>query len=226
MKKDMSEKILYGFGDSLVDGHCIGIGMLDALAQKYGMRYHKYARNGATVIPGTALSDENAESVPDVALQIERASDVLPDFVCFDGLTNDAYPITAYRYLGEITDSYSGEYDCTTFYGAFERVCFLLRQKYGDSRIFYICPHKMPTREQKVQEILQKAAREVCGKWSIPYVDVYRRGQINTYVEEMRRKYSYDRPEHLFDGNGTHLNAAGYEKWYLPMIEDSLKSYM
>jgi len=39
-------KMIYGFGDSLVDGHCLHIGMLDALAEKYGMEYRKYAVNG------------------------------------------------------------------------------------------------------------------------------------------------------------------------------------
>lgn len=221
---DMKKKILYGFGDSLVEGHCIGIGMLDALAEKYGMSYHKYARNGATVIPGSALGSE--EQVPDVAAQIERAAAAPPDFVCFDGLTNDAYPNVIRGHLGEITGSYSGNYDSTSFYGAFERICFLLREKYEDSRIFYICVHKMPTRDMEVQKLLHRAAREVCEKWSIPYVDVFRQGQINTCMEEMRKKYSYDRSEHLTDGNGTHLNADGYEKWYLPMIENSLKPYM
>lgn len=47
----MERKMIYGFGDSLVDGHCLHCGMLDALAEKYGMIYRKYAINGATVIP-------------------------------------------------------------------------------------------------------------------------------------------------------------------------------
>ncbi len=210
----MKKQLLYGFGDSLVDGHCIGVGMLDALALKYEMTYRKYAQNGATVIPGDL----------DVAAQIEAASGEMPDFVCFDGLTNDAYPGTLKK-LGIITESYCGEYDCSTFCGAFERICFLLREKYADSRIFYVCVHKMPTRDMETQKILQKAARMICEKWSIPYVDVFRQGQLNTCIDEMRRKYSYDRTECLTDGNGTHLNAEGYAKWYLPMIEEAMKKY-
>ena len=198
-------KVLYGFGDSLVEGHCIGVGMLDALAKKYDLAYHKYAKNGAAIIPRDMTEDAAGDDgrVPDVAAQIELASGRVPDFICFDG-----------------------EYDRSTFYGAFERICFLLRRKYADSRIFYVSVHKMPTRSRNVQEILHGAAREVCEKWSIPCVDVYRCGQLNTCVDEMRRKYSYDRAEYLTDGNGTHLNAEGYEKWYLPMIEDAMKRYL
>ena len=220
-------KVLYGFGDSLVEGHCIGVGMLDALAKKYDLAYHKYAKNGAAIIPRDMTEDAAGDDgrVPDVAAQIELASGRVPDFICFDGLINDAYPNTL-EHLGTLTDSYSGEYDSSTFYGAFERICFLLRRKYADSRIFYVSVHKMPTRSRNVQEILHGAAREVCEKWSIPCVDVYRCGQLNTCVDEMRRKYSYDRAEYLTDGNGTHLNAEGYEKWYLPMIEDAMKRYL
>lgn len=74
----------------------------------------------------------------------------------------------------------------------------------------------------KVQQALHKAARKACQKWSIPCVDVFRRGQINTCVDQMRRRYSYNKADCLYDGNGTHLNAKGYEKWYLPMIENMM----
>lgn len=220
----MEQKLMYGFGDSLVDGHCLHRGMLDGLAEKYGMIYRKYAVNGATVIPrgqepgGGHLG---GSSVPDVAAQIEAASGETPDFIFFDGLTNDAYHGLAGNHLGAVTDSYEGGYDTTTFYGAFERICFLLREKYTDSRIWYVCVHKMPARDMALQEGLQKAAREVCEKWSIPCVDVFRKGQINTCVEGMRRRYSYDTAQCLTDGNGTHLNPDGYERWYLPMIEEA-----
>lgn len=225
----MERKMIYGFGDSLVDGHCLHCGMLDALAEKYGMIYRKYAINGATVIPrGQIPGGENPEgsSVPDVAAQIEAASEEVPDFICFDGLTNDVYHGIARNHLGAITDSYEGDYDTATFYGAFERICFLLREKYRDSHIFYVCVHKMPTRDMEAQEMMQKAARQVCEKWSIPCVDIFRRGQINTCVEGMRKAYSYDTAERLTDGNGTHLNPAGYERWYLPAIEDAIRSWL
>ena len=71
------EKVLYGFGDSLVDGHCIHVGMLDALAEKYGLAYHKYAVNGATIIPNDeiagGLDAQERKRVPDVAAQIQAA---------------------------------------------------------------------------------------------------------------------------------------------------------
>lgn len=225
MMNQLTNKTMYGFGDSLVEGHYIGIGMLDALASKHGMNYTKYAKNGATVIPNLFDYRNHPTAVPDVGLQIEGASDTAPDFICFDGLINDAYTAVTDQDIGELSTSYEGIYDVSTFYGAFEKICYLLRHKYQESRILYICVHNMPTRNRQSQELLQEAARRTCIKWSIPYVDVYRRGQINTCVDGMRRAYSYNKPEQLWDGNGTHLNAEGYEKWYLPMIESALMLY-
>lgn len=213
----MRKKVLYGFGDSLVEGHCIGIGMLDALARKHGLHYEKYARNGASVIP--------MEGRPSMIAQIEGAANTAPDLICFNGLTNDAYHATP-RQLGCLSESCAGGYDTATFYGAFQQICYLLRRKYLDSPIFFVASHRMPGVDMAFQEMLQEAARKACAKWSIPVIDVFRRGQINTCVEEMREKYSYDTADCLTGGNGTHLNAAGYEKWYLPMIEAAVGPYI
>ncbi|MDO4293458.1 MAG: SGNH/GDSL hydrolase family protein [Eubacteriales bacterium] len=212
-------KTIYGFGDSLVAGHANRVGMLDFAARKNGMIYRRYAANGATIVPGIAPRIGDGWLVPDVASQVESASAETPDFVCFDGLTNDAEKATAERYLGQLSDSWDGGWDLSTFYGAFENVCHTLRKKYQDSCIFYVAVHRMPTRDQKTQEILQRAAREVCEKWAIPVVDMFRAGGINTCIDGMRRDYSYDTMEKLWDGNGTHLNEAGYSEWYAPAIE-------
>lgn len=98
----MEKKLLYGFGDSLVDGHCVHCGMLDALAEKYGMVYRKYAINGAAVIPCKEDSCEAGLSagipVPDVAAQIEAASGEVPDFLYL-------CPQNAYQGYGRPGDS-------------------------------------------------------------------------------------------------------------------------
>ena len=217
--KTLREKVLYGFGDSLVAGHAIGVGMLHRVAEKYGMDYHCFAINGATIIPNIAREFPDAFLVDDVAAQIAAADKKRPDFICFDGMTNDAYPFVAETRLGRISVLSDGKYDTSTFYGAFERVCYLLKKKYGESRIFYVAAHRMPTRDRKAQEILHKAAEECCAKWEIPVIDIYHSNEFDTCREEMRRAYSYNTAEKLTDGNGTHLNAEGYARWYAPAIE-------
>lgn len=220
-EKTLQGKTLYGFGDSLVEGHELMIGMLDYVAQANGMVYSKYARNGARVVP-----QHRAGAAPDVAKQIEEASPDVPDFICFNGLTNDAWEDNVMERIGTLTEQYEGPFDTGTFIGAFERVCALLRQKYQDSSILYICPHKMPGRPLPVQDTLQYWARTICEKWAIPYLDMYRRGGINTCIPGMCRKYSYDTAAHPQDGNGTHLNALGYQRWYAPAVTAALRDLL
>lgn len=219
-------KTVYGFGDSLVYGHTKEIGMLEAVVEKYGLVYKKYAVNGATVMPGISDFKIDGKNVPDIAAQIKNASDTNPDFVFFDGLTNDAYAEYAGERTGIITDNYDGNYDVTTFCGAFENICFLLKTKYQESRIYYVAVRKMPGRDLKLQNMLHEKVRNICEKWSIPYIDIFRKGGINTCISGMREAYSYDNEQKDTGGNGTHLNALGYAKWYAPMIEHVLKEYI
>lgn len=214
-------KTLYGFGDSLVRGHWLDVGMLDDVAEKHGMRYTKYAQNGATVIPGIAWKLKK-EDWPDIAAQIEGAPKEQPDFICFDGMTNDISPLVRQHYFGRIAPGFAGGYDTSTFTGAFEQICLRLREKYPESRVIYICPHKMKARDPLCQEIFQARAKEVCEKWSIPYADVYGASGLDTCDEEIRRQFSYDRPGECTGGSGTHLNAEGYARWYAPLIEKKL----
>ena len=213
---------IYSFGDSLMCGHHNGIGMLDWLTKAHGMKYTKYAINGASVIPGLELIIGNPLLGPDIIEQIALADGKQPDFVCFDGLTNDAYDFVVKNQLGGIRAGYEGGYDENTFIGGLETICFRLREKYPSSRLLYVCTHKMPNRSIMAQDTLQRCAREVCEKWSIPYVDVYRAGQINTCLPAMRAAYSYDGPNDKSGGNGTHLNPEGYLRWYAPLIVNSL----
>lgn len=219
-------KTLYGFGDSLVYGHYMEIGMLDYVAEKHGMIYRKFAVNGASVIPGIAgevIENENGGpellDVPDIGRQIEMAPAAIPDFVCFDGYTNDAYESVLTRHAGRINGCFDGNYDRNTFEGAFETICWCLKTKYRGSRLIYICPHKMPSRNAEVQDYMQRQARAICRKWKISCVDIYNRGKINTNIPEMRSTYSYNLPGETCGGNGTHLNEEGYRLWYAPMIE-------
>ena len=209
----LNNKTVYSFGDSLLAGHYSGKGMIDGLVTSQGMSYTKYAVNGSTVIGSTSGS---------ILYQINNASSTVPDFIVFDGLTNDAYQTTIDSKLGLLSDNYDGNYNTETFYGAFEHICYNLRTKYMDSNIIYVVPHKMPTRDKSAQEKLTSIALEVCKKWSIAVVDIYNKGQINCYLDNMRTKYSYNNQGETIGGNGTHLTGEGYDKWYAPLIKSKM----
>lgn len=205
-------KTVYNFGDSLMYGH-YEKGILDDLCADNGMILTKYSVNGATILGSTGLY--NIEN------QVLNASDTVPDFVIFDGLMNDDSSTPNYTTkLGTLSDGFvASDLDTNTFYGAMEHLIHTIRNKYMTSNVIFVCCHKTPSRDKVAQDTLQKAVRECCEKWSIPYVDIYNKGQINCYIDSMRNAYSYNNQGETSGGNGTHLTGVGYSKFYAPMIK-------
>jgi lysophospholipase L1-like esterase len=80
-------KSVYAFGDSIVYGHVYPHSFVDVVAEREGMSLTKFARNGATI-----GADAHA-SGGQILTQVEQATDIAPDFVIFDGGTNDAQSI-------------------------------------------------------------------------------------------------------------------------------------
>lgn len=218
---------IYAFGDSLVKGHTLKVGMIDQAAAHEGMILEKYAVNGATIMP-TQPDDHSYASdnqIPDVAAQIKLAPAEAPALICFDGLVNDASIGLRIDPIGQLTDSYRGGYDLTTPYGAFENACAQFRQKYPHTQILYVANHHIANNPLALQDQMHDLALAVCQKWSIDVVDVYRDGGINTNIAQMAADYSYNGEGSDRDGDGTHLNVEGYAKWYAPMIEAAIERH-
>lgn len=213
-KKDLSDidiaktklegKTVYGFGDSLMYGHYSKIGMLDILCDRTNMFFSKYGLNGAKITGQW-----------EILKQIMLASSIEPDYIVFNGGTNDALQSVA---IGEFSTDYTEKgYD--TFANSFDNVCSQLRGKYPNTKIIYVSPHKMPTSSYSVQKSIHDMALNICDKYSISVVDIYKHGQINTRIDSMRNDWSYDTAGTTSGGNGTHLTGEGYYKFYAPLIK-------
>lgn len=63
-------------------------------------------------------------------------------------------------------------------------------------------------------------AKEICNKWSIPYVDLFNEGNLNFHVTSQRQNYSITNVTPT--GDGTHPNLAGYQI-ITPKIENWMK---
>lgn len=74
----------------------------------------------------------------------------------------------------------------------------------------------MASRGDKFAQIMS-VIDDVCQKWSVPIVDMFNEGNLNTKLDSHRLKYSNN-------GDATHPNQLGYEIFYLPMIEAKIKS--
>ncbi|MFD1432068.1 SGNH/GDSL hydrolase family protein [Lacticaseibacillus yichunensis] len=223
---NLTGKILYSFGDSLIAGHELNYGLLDDLAARHQLAWQNFAQNGATVVP-TKPTDHTWPSdnqVPDIAAQVQGAPSEQPDLIIFDGLVNDCMSyIGQLRAIGTPALGYAdADFDRNTFAGAFEHACWTMRQKYPAVPILYVSVHHMPNIPQPLQDQAHALAALLCAKWAFPVVDVYRAGTINTCLPAMAAEFSYNGRPVFHGGDGTHLNKLGYQRYYTPMLEAAL----
>lgn len=213
----LSNKILYAFGDSISQGtgDYIG-GFSKAVAVKNGMQLTNYAMGGATV---TTIEG----STNNILNQISGASEVIPDFIVFNGYTNDCIKYDSGDItLGELDYTSYSNFDDSNFTGAFEKILLELQTKYKGAKIIYVSPHRMSSRAQATQNTLHERAIEICKKWCIPVVDLFNEGGLNTNIASYKLAYTNDTYD-TGTGDGTHPNQAGYERFYLPLIEAKMK---
>lgn len=90
----LTGKKVITFGDSIIDGHLYKkAGFMEFAAEQEGMEIRKYANNGACIMPGTPVGPDGLGGM--ILEQVRAAAEELPgydpDYVVFDGGTNDAY---------------------------------------------------------------------------------------------------------------------------------------
>ena len=210
----LSGKLVYGFGDSIVYGHthpeyCF----LRQLSEKYGFRLENYAVNGATVM----RSDNH------ILAEVENAPDVQPDFIVFNGFTNDCYA-SAEGKIGEISEGFDGPFDDTLFVPGFEKIIKTMKDKYPQAKLIYVAMHKSNARPDmitekgervSVQVLMQKLTHEVCAKWGVTVADLWNESPFDTNLPGMSEKY-------IIDGAGSQPNEEACRRFYVPMVEKAM----
>lgn len=218
-KSVLNFKSVYAFGDSIVYGHnAPSSAFMNLLTNKYSMTLKKYAKNGATVI----------DSGNDILAQVKNASAEEPDFVVFDGYTNDAYgnPETdsfnaqgsntdVTTVIGDIQGSGAAEFDSSTFCGAFEEILYTMKQKWPNAQIVFVTIHKSGARDFDIQTQLHDLTVEMCNQWGVSVVDMFNDASLDTRNADEMKAY-------IINGAGSHPNVACCEEFYVPMIADKL----
>lgn len=201
----LNAKTMYAFGDSIVYGHKTpASAFVNLLANKYNMYLTKYAKNGATVI----------DSSNDILAQVNNASSTAPDFVVFDGYTNDAYD-TVNSVIGTVQGSSATTFDSTTFCGAFEEILYTMKKKWPTSKLVFMTIHKSGARDFDIQTNLHALTLDMCEKWDIEVVDVFADATLDTRNTDEMAKY-------IIDGAGSHPNVVCCEEFYVPMLTRKL----
>lgn len=223
----LTGKKVLAFGDSIIDGHLYKkAGFMEFVAKQEGLELRKYANNGACILPGTPIDEEGLGGM--ILRQVQKAAEEEkgeePDYVVFDGGTNDAYePVMA-----RLGDREGEDAAKDTFAGAFRKTIGAIQESWPDAKLIYVAVHRLGYRERKIQEELHKIELSVCARMGVAVANLYDECSLDTADEDMCRKYSFDV---LKDGlpapgespTGTHPNFSAIKEFYLPFVADVLR---
>ena len=205
----LAGRSLYAFGDSIVYGHVYPHSFADLVAEQENMTLTKFARNGATI-----GADPHA-SGGQIRAQVEDAPEIAPDFVLFDGGTNDAQSIFRDR-----------AYDVGTYADELQRTLHTMKRKWPTARFLYVAAHRLGSRDWDTQVTLREVTLRACRQWDVAIADVFGETLFDTRDDSRRAKYTFDDLVDGFpgtDGSGTHPNMAGMSEFYVPVVSARLQ---
>ena len=209
----LKDKIIFNFGDSIAagDGNN-GKGYAELFAEKYNMSCYDFAVGGATI----GETDSN-----NITTQITNSlsQGITPDYILVNGGTNDINSPSVP--LGTIASDYNyNNFDRTTTVGALEWIFYTLKTNFPSAKIAFISVHRMGSRNYDDQVERQGACVTVCKKWSVPVIDIFNRGNLNTFVNA--HLIFTNGTDSYPEGDRTHPNELGYKTFYLPLIYECL----
>lgn len=228
-------KSVYAFGDSIVDGHKYAkAGFVEFVSAKEGMELkHNGAVNGATIMSGGTGGQ--------ILDQIKNAPEETPDFVIFDGGTDDATETNDGRWgnIGQSKDP--SQFDLNTFAGNFENIIYEMQQKWPDTRLVYVAVHRLNGgKSVERQDVLHELEMAACNKWGVTVANLYDESELNTREQDYRWNYTFDvlgtdgLPGNMntimssdFDANrpsGIYPNFRGIENFYVPILSQMLRT--
>lgn len=216
-------KKLLVFGDSIMFGSGnYGKGVGEYLEERLHFKLIKYAVGGARV----GFQDGKSWIVEQVREAIQNGESA--DYIVFDGFTNDCnmtdgvHCDVAFGESKEAVTEIMNIEKSASFTECFESICLALESYFKGAKILFVRPHKMGRRDSVEQVRYGERAVSICKSYGFGIADIYKAGELDTFDTDMRDKYTFD----SYDwgrGDATHPNDKGYEKFYLPVIEEELK---
>lgn len=217
--KRFGGKNLLIIGDSIINGSGNGdFGVGEYLAKDMGFTLFKYCVGGARV----GYNEGKSWVVEQVIKAIEDK--VSPDYIVFDGFTNDCFKTDGVNFdvpLGNIPQEEVNIYNVSRrddFSMCFKAVAGALKKYFAGAKILFLRPHKMGRREEIAQREYGDRAAEICKSYGIAIADIYNDSDMDTFNPVYRDKYTHD-SYGWGRGDSTHPNALGYEEKYMPLVE-------
>lgn len=209
-------KTMYAFGDSIVYGHNYARSFVNLTAERELMNLTKYAVNGAAIGPVGGQ----------IITQVRGAASQSPDYVVFNGGTNDAELIYDNRYkVGTMAAGFDpATFDKSTYAGSLETTIHTMRTKWPTARIVYVAVHKLGSRDWNTQLAIRSVTLQISRKWGITVADVFNNTTLDTRIDSHRVAYTFNGLVNSYpgtSGTGTHPNLAGIN-FYVPVLTAAL----
>ena len=168
----------------------------------------------------TAGSGESFHSIVDNLPNLPTDGDLY----CFEGGVNDQWHHVT---LGDFNPTEYDEADLnldkSTFCGAFETVLRYAINTFVGKAICVIIVHKCPTsaytKNNKGNTFADFREKMIglCEKYAIPYYDAFKESGLNSWnANHLANYFLID--EDTGKGDGTHPNAEGYKRFYVPQL--------
>jgi lysophospholipase L1-like esterase len=208
----LNGKTILNLGDSIAYGaYNNGIGYADLIASKNTMSVYDYSQSGATIADVTSVEPTRACIQHKLDDFMTENPSVTPEYILLEGGANDIL----YASLGTKTSGYEDTWTTTEFCGGLESIINTLKINYPSSKLVFVCVHNNYARDLTDQTTYYEKTVGILKKWSVPYVDIFREGGLNTWITIMRSTYT---------DTGTHPNELGYNLFYVPLIETKMKA--
>lgn len=220
---EIEYNVLYGknvvsCGDSVAYGAGYEDGYVGLIAERNNMDFINYGHNGWTIATGF---------VGDGICTIIENMDASADYCLIEGGQNDWFNNVP---LGTLTDDMTSALEKNTFYGALEYTFQTAIHRFYNAKIVYVLHHKHKKAYCTANGIglteqdYIDAIKRTCDKYSIKIADVWSESHFNT---EYNVYNQYTMPiTHNGEtyGDGAHPTREGYLRYYVPIIENAMKS--
>ena len=199
----LSGKRIGVIGDSYVRNHTEPIENTwhYKFAQKHGMEYFNYGKNGNSIAYSSPRWGEA------LYLRYQKMEDNL-DYVVVIAGHNDAFKL----------DSIGG---IDNFKDRMKILCKGLTDKYPTAKIFFFTRWTCKDFKGSDSEKVVNAMIEICGEYSIPILDCARKSGIYAESEAFRKIYFQASKNNT---DTAHLNAKGHDR-FLPVAENFILQY-
>lgn len=214
----LDSKTLCFLGDSIMAATTTGVkGWVQLMAESNeNTNFYNYGHDGYTIAKAEdSWSSRSIQNVLDTVLSEHSST----DYIVFQGGVNDYWGSDHGITLGNIASGYNpANFDRTSFSGGMEYIINYLYSNFPNAKIVYIVTHQVYA--SGFYQFMDRA-KEICEKWSVPYIDLWSESNMNFQLSYMRNDFSIH-TESAPTGDGVHPNLDGYTRT-LPFIENALK---